>query len=319
MPTRNRTDHPTETLLLLRALREVGAMDALTDRAGTATELAAETPLSPAAAERVLDVLADLGFVAYVDGEYETTNRALGFLAKRDLRSIGSLPRELDVADDLVDLPSTLATYPERVPESSVDGDDDRLRNRLGAELATDPALVRAYVTAAIREARSADRVRLMDDGAGTYAREFVARGLEATVLTDPDVAAVTSPLLDANGVETTAGPPSSTPPTDLVFGVDLLAEMHPEEARMTVEAVADLVTADGAAVLVEPVRDRLDGDVVTAFDARRLALGAGRCYAESTVTGWFENVGLRATVRSIPSAERVAIVGRPERAVLED
>ncbi len=317
MPTRSETDYPTETLLLLWAIREVGAMDALTGRVGTPAELAAETPLSPAAAERVIDVLADLGFIAPVGGEYETTNRALGFLAKRDLRSIGTLPRELDVIDSLVDLPSALAECPEKSLGSLADGDEDRLRNRLGAELATDSALVRAHVTAAVRETPTTERVLLMDDGAGTYAREFVARGLEATVLTDPDVAAVAGPLLDSTGVETTAESPLSVDPADLVFGVDLLSEMHPEEARMTVEAISDLVTAEGTAVLVEPIRGRVATNVAAAFDARRLALGSGRCYPEPTVIGWFEDAGLCPTVRSIPSAERVAIVCRPERAVL--
>lgn len=319
MPTRHGTDHPTETLLLLWALREVGALDALTRRAGTPAELASETPLSPAAAERVIELLSDLGFVARVDGEYETTNRSLGFLVKRDLRSIGSLPGELDVIDALVDLPSTLAEHPEAAPERSRDDDEDRLRNRLGAELATDPAIVRARVTAAIRAAPSAERVLLVDDGAGTYAREFVARGLEATVLSGRDVLDVVEPFLDAAAVETTAGPPSSAEPSDLVFGVDLLSEMRPAEARLTAEAVADLTTPEGTTVLVEPIRDRLATDVAAAFEARRLALGAGRCYAEATVTDWLEGAGLRATVEPIPAAERVAVVGRPERAVLED
>ena len=148
MPTRHEADQPTETLLLLWALREVGLLAAITGRAGTPAEPASETPLSPAAAERVIELLSDPDFVARVDGEYETTNRSLGSLAKRDLRSIGSLPGGLDVIDVLVGLPSTLAEHPEAASVALLVIPEERLRNRLGAELATDSALVRARVTA---------------------------------------------------------------------------------------------------------------------------------------------------------------------------
>ena len=108
MPTEPGVDHSTETLVLLWAIRELGVVDALVERAGTAAEISAETDLSPGDAERLLTVCSDLGFVHPVDGEYELTNRALGFLAKRDLRSIGALPHELDVIDGLIRLPDRL-------------------------------------------------------------------------------------------------------------------------------------------------------------------------------------------------------------------
>jgi len=145
-------------------------------------------------------------------------------------------------------------------------------------------------VTAAIRAA-SAERVLLVD------VAEF----------------------LDAVAVETTVAPPSSAEPSDLVFSVDLLSEMRPAEARLTAEAIAEIITSEGTTVLVEPIRDRPSTDVAAAFDARRLALGAGRCYAEATVIDWLAAAESCATVEPIPTREGVAVVGRPERAVLED
>ncbi len=336
MPTEPGVDHSTETLVLLWAIRELGVVDALVERAGTAAEISAETDLSPGDAERLLTVCSDLSFVHPVDGEYELTNRALGFLAKRDLRSIGALPHELDVIDGLIRLPDRLTDgsngvgterptgehtdSDERTERTEhTDSDERRLRNRLGATVATDPATVRARVTAAVREAPSADRVLLIDDGAGVYASEFVARGRAASVLTSPDVIEVSRALCAARDVDLVACPPADAKPAPLVYGVDVLSEMTAEEARMTVHELARSVTPKGVIVLVEPVRDRLPERVVTALDARRLATGGGRCHPEAAIRDWFAAADLDVTLSPIPGDSHVAIVARPERTVLDD
>ncbi|MWV65890.1 SAM-dependent methyltransferase [Halorubrum sp. JWXQ-INN 858] len=333
MPTRDSRDPPLETLALLWAVRETGSMEALSRGVGTPAALAAETELTPDAATAVVHALADLGLLDRVGDRYEVTNRALGFLATRDLRSIGSLPAALDAFDDLVALPRTLtADAPDRDPESGssvVDDDlsaatgppvdDVRLRNRLGAALATDSATVRARVTAAVRAAPSADRVLAIGDGSGVHAREFQARGIEATVLDGAAAIEAARPLLESAGVDATARPLTCAEPTPLAFGVSLLTSMEPAEARETVAAVAGRLERDGTLVLVEPLRNRLDAEAAVAVDVRRLAAGAGRCRSEDDLRSWFDAAGLSADVVPIPGVEAAAVVGRLERAVLED
>lgn len=97
------------SLLLLRAARETGVIDAVTTDAATAHEVAAPTGISERGAETIVDALESAGYLTFVEGEgYEPTNRVLGFLTKTDLRSIGQPPHLLDVADALVALPETM-------------------------------------------------------------------------------------------------------------------------------------------------------------------------------------------------------------------
>ncbi|GAB6879340.1 hypothetical protein JCM17823_16140 [Halorubrum gandharaense] len=325
---------PVEALLLLRAARETGALDALAERAGTPAALAAETALTPAAAETVVRTLADLGFLERVGDEYEFTNRALGFLAKRDLRSVGTLPAELDAINALVALPATM-TGPvagegadgETVAgdvDAESDGDaetdgDNHLRNRLGAAAAEDEATVRARVTAATRAQPDAETVLVVGDGAGTHAREFAARGLDATLLDGEAVVAAVDPLLAPTDVTTTAGSLAAAELADLVFAAALLTELGREEAAFTVEAAAERLREDGALVFVEPVRERLESETVVARDVRRLAEGSGRVHALDDYREWFTAAGLDLTVEPVPGMDAVALVGQPERAVLGD
>ena len=312
---------PVEALLLLRAARETGALDALAERAGTPAALAAETELTPAAAETIVRALADLGFLERVGDEYEFTNRALGFLAKRDLRSVGTLPAELDALDALVALPATMTGRGNEtaVHEEPDNGDDHRLRNRLGAAAAEDEAAVRARVTAATRARPDAETVLVVGDGPGTHAREFAARGLDATLLEGAEVVAAVDPLLAPTDVTTTAGSLADADLADLVFAAGLVTELSREEAAFTVEAAAERVRGDGAVVFVEPVRERLDPEAVVAQDARRLAAGSGRVYALDDYREWFAAAGLDLSVEPVPGLTAVALVGRPERAVLGD
>ena len=111
-------------LLLLRAARETGVLDALVSAADTPTEVADQAGVTERAAAATVGALVDLGFLEWVGGGVEPTNRMLGFVTKTDVRSIGSLPRELDVADALVDLPGTMRSG-ER-PEFGVDEETDR-------------------------------------------------------------------------------------------------------------------------------------------------------------------------------------------------
>ena len=89
---------------MLWSARRTGVLDALTTTAGTAEAVAAETGLDRETSTRFVRTLADYGYLRRVGDEYEVTNRALGFLATRDVRSIGATPRALDLLDAMADL-----------------------------------------------------------------------------------------------------------------------------------------------------------------------------------------------------------------------
>lgn len=297
---------PTETreLLLLWAARENGILYSLATSAGTPAEVAAETGLTDHAAETLTDALAAQGFVEQVGDEYEPTNRLLGFLTKTDLRSIGRLPHALDTLDAWISLPETARTGDPPAPG------EHATRNALGAAWGRDDATVRAAVTAAVRAAPDADSVAVLRDGPGRHAREFAARGFEATVVDTPERAAATEPLVRPTEVRLeTEGYLDSIPNVSLVVAVDLTRHHSPEENRAWLRAAAAVVPDDGAVVAVEPLRDHTaDADLLAV---EGLATGGHGPYEEATVREWVADAGLVPELEPVPGTDRVAVVGR--------
>lgn len=308
MPTRDRTDLGLDELLLLWAARRSGVLDALASRAGTPEAVAGEAGVTDHAARVAVDALAELGFLRRVGGEYELTNRALGFLAKRDVRSIGRLPHALDVIEYLVALPETMETGSPPAEPS------DWLRNRLGAHAATETATVRGCVTAAVRARPGANRVLDVRGAAGVYADEFAARGYDATLVDDAAVLEVVAPMYDDGPVSLRAGSPTALPAVgeagpDIVFAADLLRTQSPAENRAFLEAAADVLAPNGVVVVTDVVGGA--DAPATGVAIERLALGSGGVYDAATVRDWFAAADLRVRgVRRVPGTTRHVVVG---------
>lgn len=301
------TDGFDATTVLLWIARRTGALEALMTSAGTADEVAAETALTDRAARVLVGALADAGIVDRVGGTYEPTNRALGFLTRRDVRSIGSRPHELDLLELYRDLPDTLesGTLP--------DTPDGWTRNRLGAAAATDEATVRAIVTAAVREAPARARVLDVGGAPGHLAREFVARGHDVTVLDDPDAVEACRDLLAPEPIDLEGGDPVAELPDghDLVFAAGVIRSLGPDENREFVANAREALAEDGRLVLVDALR----GESALAPAAALEALATseyGEAYDAGTVRGWLDEAGFdRRSVRTIPGTELQAVVGR--------
>ncbi|SDM02251.1 Methyltransferase domain-containing protein [Halogranum gelatinilyticum] len=312
MPTQERGGLPLDGLVLLWAARRSGVLDALLESAGTPEEVAETAGVTEHAARVTVDGLEAMGFLKQVGSEYEITNRTLGFLAKRDVRSIGRLSHALDVFDLWTALPETMASG-EEPPKPA-----DWTRNRLGAQAATDETVVRACVTAAVREAPEATRTLDVAGGSGVYAREFVARGHEVMLADDPDVVDVVSPLLEPTAVDLATTELPSLSGLDgsfgLAVGVDALRRFDPGEAATLVASAADTLAPGGTLVFVdvfarEDESANADDAIAVAVDA--LATGEGALHAETAVREWFEAAGLAdVVVRDVPGASRQAVVG---------
>jgi hypothetical protein len=293
-------------LLLLRAARETGVLDALVSSADTPEEVADQAGVTERAAEATVDALVDLGFLEWVGGGVEPTNRMLGFVTKTDVRSIGSLPRELDVADALVDLPDAMRLG--EVPEFGVD-EETTLRNRLGAAAARDDAEIRAAVTAAVREHPAAESVLVVGDDAGRHAVEFAHRGFDVTLRHETAVVDALRPLLAPEPVELVPG--SVTEPVDadadLVVLPHALCRTSDADARELLAAAEASAAADGVVVAI----DTFGSD--PALTAELLATTAsGAVRAASTVAEWFDEFGLAdAAVADVPGTPYVAVTGR--------
>lgn len=284
---------------LLWAARRSGALEALATEAGTPPAVAEAADIEPDAAERLVAALHERGYLTRVGGEYEPSDRMLGFVAKADPRSIGRLPAEVDAFDRLVGLPDTLAgDAPPDLP--------DARRNDLGRSAALGDARVRSEVTTAVHALPDGDSVVLVGDGAGRRAREFADRGWTATLFDAPGRIEAVAPLLRPTPVDLQAGVPTDLPARDLVVGVGTLRRHDPDGAREVVEAAAD---AAPVAVFFDGFLDATPD--AKLFDIEALAAGDGRVHDAGAVRGWLEAAFGTGSVETVPASPLSAAVGR--------
>lgn len=297
-------DH--EERLLLWAARETGVLEALLTEAGTPREVAAATGVTERAARIVVRALADDGYFEHVDGGYEPTNRALGFLTKTDVRSIGSAPHALDTLSRWFALPETMETG--EVP----DPPEHWTRNFMGAMASVDPQTVRASVTAAEHARPRPERVLNVGGGPGDFAREFARRGAAVTLLDRPEVVEIVAPPLENEPVELVSGDALEGLPSgfDLVFCSRITHMFGPEGNRRLFGNCYEALSPGGAVVCTDFVRGR--SPRAPAFAVNMLAQTEnGDTYAEEEYSDWLTEAGFEEpAIREIPGTEMQAIVG---------
>lgn len=306
MSTAGETDFDTPALALLWAARETGLLTALLREAGDASDAAESAGVTPRSARLVADALVELGILRRVDGGLEPTNRALGLLATRDLRSVGQLPAALDQFGTYVSLPETMrGAEPPAAP-------DDGLRHQLGAAESVDDTTVEAIIDAVLAANPDAERALTVADGPGRHARELTARGLDVTLLDGPAEVEAVEPLLRGTDITVERGSLANIEPKtfDLVVLVDGAWRQSPAENRFTISAATETLAPGGAVVVVEPLRDRSTATVTVA--AAALAAGIGQPYTEDEVTDWLTDAGLTEIETSdVPESPYQAITGR--------
>ncbi|MFP8957358.1 methyltransferase domain-containing protein [Natrialbaceae archaeon A-CW3] len=306
-----------EVLLLLRAARETGALEALMTTADTPEALAAETDLTPRAATTLVSALETEGFLVRVDGTYEPTNRSLGFLAKTDVRSIGSLPSTLDRLERGLELASTM-----RGNDPNTMTDVER-RNRLGALAAVDESTVRTVVTELVHVAPDTQRVLEIGGTPGRHAAEFAARGFDVTVYDRPEHLVASRGVLAPADVETLEGTiPDGLADTlagvdrfDLVTAIEQTHRFGPDANERLIQAGVDVLRPGGSLALVTA----LEGEAASRAAVDALTTTAeGRWYAPDVYRGWLEAAGLEAvSVRPVPGSAVHVVTGRKPEATL--
>jgi len=308
--------------LLLWAARETGVLRAITTSCETPAEVAAETGVTERAARIVVEAMAELGYLEAVgdtsvdrtEVQYEITNRALGFVAKADVRSIGSVPHLLDCVDRWIRLPETMASGEPPAPETA---SDERTANFVGAMASVDDAAVRASVTAAVHRNPDAERVLDAGGGPGVFAKEFVRRGFDVTLVDRPDVVDIDRRFLEHEPIELVEGDITEELPDgddndgfDLVFCSRVAHGLSPDENRRFLAEAFDALSPGGAVVLTDRVRGRAEDAAL--FGAHMLAqTEAGDTYTEAQFRSWLRDAGFESVdVRDVPGFDRQVVAG---------
>jgi SAM-dependent methyltransferase len=316
-------------LSLLWGARRTGVLDALTTTAGTPEAVAAASRVDAETAARFVRLLTEYGYLRRVGEEYEPTNRALGFLTTRDVRSIGATPRALDRLDAMAALGGGTgedggSDHGGRPPgddaRGGADGEPRRtLHHRLGAHAATPTETVRAGVTAAVHAAPDADRVVDVRGASGVYAAEFVRRGRSATLVESEAALDAVGAMRAGEGVETVAADDVTSVPVadaDLALLAGVLRRHPPATNRELLRSVADALRPGGTVVVLEPLRDRSPG-TARRVAVERLAAGAGDACDEATVGEWLSAAGFGPPeTHDVPGSGAAAVVARTERGV---
>ncbi len=293
-------------LCLLWAARETGIVETVMFDAGTVEAVAEETGVTERAARITLEAMAELGFLERVGDEYEATNRALGLFAKRDVRSIGSVPHHLDCLARWFELPETMRTG--ELPETP----ENWTTNLMGAMATVDETTVRSCVTEAVHERPNAERVLDIGGGPGVFAKEFARRGFEVTLFDQPDVIDIDERFLERDPIELVSGDATDDLPTgfDLAFCSRVAHALAPEENRTLLENVFNALEPGGVAVFTDQVRGRAEDAAV--MGAHMLAQTEnGDTYTANQFEGWFADAGFVGfEIRDVPGTNQQAVVG---------
>ncbi|WP_135826842.1 class I SAM-dependent methyltransferase [Halorussus ruber] len=322
--------------LLLWAARETGVLEAVTTDAETPAEVAESAGVTERAARITLDAMAELGYLEVVAGahaedderpaakQYEITNRALGFVAKADVRSIGSVPHTLDCVDRWIQLPETMRTGEPPAPESTAENSageksasDEWTTNFMGSMASADDAAVRASVTAAVHRNPDAERVLDAGGGPGVFAKEFVRRGFDVTLVDQPDVIDIDRRFLEHEPIELVEGditeglPGGGDDGFGIVFCSRVAHALGPDENRRFASHAHDALEPGGALVLTDKVRGRAEDAAL--FGAHMLAQTEnGDTYTGAQFEGWLRDAGFEAVeIRDVPGFDQQVIAGR--------
>lgn len=330
-------------LLLLWAARETGVLEAVTTDAETPAEVADAAGVTERAARITLDAMVELGYLEVVgdravderaigekvtgdstdgteagdsdrtEAQYEITNRALGFVAKADVRSIGSVPHALDCVERWLQLPETMRTgeLPARETVS-----EDWTANFVGAMASVDDATVRASVTAAVHRNPDAGRVLDAGGGPGVFAKEFVRRGFDVTLVDRPGVIDTDRRFLEHEPIELVEGDiteelPSGDGEFGLVFCSRVAHGLGPDENRRFLEHAYDALEPGGAIVLTDKVRGHAEDAAL--FGAHMLAQTEnGDTYTADQFRTWLRDAGFEdVEIRDVPGTDQQVIAGR--------
>ncbi|GAA0247700.1 methyltransferase [Haladaptatus pallidirubidus] len=297
-------------LCLLWAARETGIIETVMFDAGTIEEIAEQTGVTERAARITLEAMVEMGFLERLDEEYEATNRALGLFAKTDVRSIGSVPHQMDCLVRWFELPETMRTgSPPETPENWTS-------NYMGAMATVDESTIRSCVTEAVHEHPDAERVLDVGGGPGVFAKEFARRGFEVTLLDKPDVIDIASRFLEREPIELVSEDVIDALPTgyDLLFCSRVAHALGPNENRTLIENSFDALEPGGAAVLIDRIRGRSEGAAV--MGAHMLAqTDNGDTYTANQFEDWFARAGFaNVEIRGVPGTNQQAIVGHRPR-----
>jgi SAM-dependent methyltransferase len=295
-----------EERLLLWAAREAGVLDALLTEAGTYEEVATATGITERAARITVSALAEYGYFERVGESYEPTNRALGFLTKTDVRSIGSAAHSLDSLSRWFALPETMERG--EVPEQP----ENWMRNFMGAMASVDSQTIRASVTAAEHAHPRPETVLDVGGGPGTFATEFARRGADVTLLDQPEVIEIVSPLLESTPVDLVSGDMLDFLPTefDLVFCSRITHMFGPEENSQLFGNCFEALEPGGTLVCTDFVRGHSPHAPIFALNMLAQTEN-GNTYSEREYREWLGSVGFEGVeINEIPGTELQAVIG---------
>jgi SAM-dependent methyltransferase len=295
-----------EERLLLWAARETGVLEALLTEAGTYEEVANATGITERATRITVSALAEYGYFERVGESYEPTNRALGFLTKTDVRSIGSAPHSLDSLSRWFALPETMETG--EVPEQPAHW----TRNFMGAMASVDSRTIRASVTAAEHAHPRPETVLDVGGGPGVFSSEFARRGAEVTLLDQPDVVEIVSPLLESTSIDLVSDDMLDSLPTefDLVFCSRITHMLGPEENFQLLENCFEALESGGTLVCTDFVRGHSPRAPIFALNMLAQTEN-GNTYSEREYREWLESVGFEGVeISEIPGTELQAVIG---------
>jgi len=287
-----------ELALTVAAAVEAGVFEELAAGAATPAELAGRRGLDARAVRIVLPVLAELRYVELRDGAYALgpAARAAGLGRGAGSPVAGALRNWLATMKDWARLDEVLRGGPA-VPSAGRAVD---VAVFMAAMAAAPAERVERVVARCLARRPGARRALDLGGGPGLYAREFVRRGLEATLFDTPEVVAhvreayglraVPGLTLAAGDFFTDPLPPG---PFDVVLLSNITHIYAPAANRGLFARAGEVLAPGGVLAVADMLRGRSPRAARFAV-VMLLRTEAGDTYTEDDYRSWLREAGFR-------------------------
>ena len=282
-----------QELVAVASAIKLGLFEALAERPESAGELADRLGFDRRATEMLLLALAEMGHLQREDDRFRVSDKIAEIVVNRQSPSYApnAILHQRNLMERWLTIPDVVRTG-RQVPRPYT---PERRKTFIRSMHDVSRSAAAKIVELCLK--RKPDALNILDigGGPGTYARLFADRGIEVTILDNPEVIELVKPELAAwpaikmvSGDFNEALPPG---PYDIAFMGNIFHIYSPEENRRLLSRVREILNPGGVAAIVDLVRGRSSRAPVFALTMLVNTDGGGT-WTEDQYRSWLEEAG---------------------------
>jgi len=298
-------------LLLKSAALKTGLLQSVAAEKQTAEELATKHDYDLRATEIVMEALYELGLVGKDRAHYEIRPAAAPYVDKNHPSyAANSLLHDARLIENWLKLDQAIKTGKSQTRRRSPGELEIFLRSMDEYSCHVAPKVVSVIM----KEHPQAKTILDLGGALGTFAKNFVAKGLNVTLIDTPAAIELAEKELSGTGIKLIAGDFTKSLPEgefDIVLLSNITHIYKPEKLIHLFQRAAGCLADNGIAVIVELIRGKSKGAAMFAVNMLLHTAGGGT-WTLPQYELWLREAGLKLkSVKDLEQGETLLIIER--------